>query len=80
MKTRFFPWIILLALLSRASMAQDNGDPENNLPKPTATETPARTESPQQQPSQANPAPEKNDFTPTEEISEDISVPFPVDI
>ena len=79
MKTRTIFWIFILALLSGAARAQDVGDVPVGASDPLADEMPAPSE-PAEQPQEPTPLFESDDFTPTEEISEDISVPFPVDI
>lgn len=58
---------------------QDNGDRDNRESEPAAEET-APGEEQAEQPPPRVPVVVDEDFTPTERISEDLSVPFPVDI
>lgn len=68
---------LMLALVATgASWAQD----DNNGEKPRATTSGEPQTPTEQAPQKQPPATEEDVFKPTEEISEDLSVSFPVDI
>jgi hypothetical protein len=68
--------ILLLLLLSPLDVGAQQPPATPAKPEPTAQQQPAATENPATEKS----APSSEPFVPSETISEDLSVPFPVDI
>jgi hypothetical protein len=64
--------LTLLLMFAHTEAQQENGSPGNDTPEPTQTSTGSSTTTPAQEPAES--------FIPSEIISEDLSVPFPVDI
>ena len=72
MKIKFIMLMLLLSLPTVNSLAQEDTSSETQTPPPAQ-----ETALPQTAPSQVQP---DEQFEPSETISEDLSVPFPVDI
>jgi hypothetical protein len=64
--------LTLLLLITPAQAQQENDSPENVAPESVQESTSTITTTPAQEPAES--------FIPSEIISEDLSVPFPVDI
>jgi len=83
MRTLRCQWVLLaLGLLSLCAVAQE-GQPPTQSPVPPAQSPPPPAQSPvppAQDPPQASPRASDDVFIPTEELSADEEVTFPVDI
>lgn len=68
------PWVtptILMLAMSAGVLRAEEAEPAESEPQPQTS---------QAEPSKTRPATSPDIFIPTEEISEDFAVPFPVDI